>query len=149
MAEQTKTMDELIEDLFKELNLKKEEVAKAEKPVFVTGGQFRYNEGISNTIDIMTIRDSRKLIEILVFLKERSKNYKEAASELGIDNPNFTWLGFTYDEWFNDLKIRSNFLNIAKRKAELADLEARLNRIVSPEQRAKMELAEISAALGK
>lgn len=149
MAEKVKTMDELIMELFAEVKLRKEEVAKAEKPVFVTGGQFRYNEGIANTIDIITVRDSRKLIEILVFLKERSKNYKEAASELGIDNPNFTWLGFTYDEWFNDLQIRSNFLNISKRKKELSDLEARLNAIVSPEQRAKMELEDIRVALGK
>jgi hypothetical protein len=38
-------------------------------------------------------------------------------------------------------------INSREKKRELDDLEARLNKIVSPEQRREMELAAIAASL--
>ena len=140
------TIDQRVQALFDQLATKKEVVAKAEKPVYVTGGQFRFSEDVSRSIDITTVRDERKLVEILTFLKERSSKYAEASADLGCE-VKFTWLGFTVEEWTADLKTRVNILQISKRKAELVELEARLNAIVSPELRRQMELAALEKAL--
>lgn len=143
----TNSINDAIKVLFEKLAAKKAEVSKAEKPVYITGGQFRYSENIGNTIDIMTVRDSRKLVEILAFLKDRESSFNEAAKELNVDN-SFTWLGVTVADWTEDLKTRLSVLNLIQTRKELVDLEERLNKIVPAELRAQMELEAIQAALG-
>ncbi|MGV8961855.1 MAG: hypothetical protein ACOH2V_00475 [Candidatus Saccharimonadaceae bacterium] len=144
MEEKVLTHDERVQLLFDKLTAKKAEVANAEKPQYVTGGMFRYAESMGNTIDIVSVRDERKLVEILTFLKERSEKYPDAAKELGTD-VNFTWLGFTVEEWLKDLKTRVSVLQIARRRTELAELELKINAVVSPELRQKMEMAKLEA----
>lgn len=139
--------DQKVQLLFNKLKEKQAEIASAERPTFITGGQFRYSESVGGSIDIITVRDERKLVEILTFLKERSEKYGEAAGELGVAT-SFTWLGFTVEEWLKDLKTRVNILQLAKRKAELVELEKRVNAVVSPELRTKMELEALSELLG-
>jgi len=140
------TKEQMIDNLFAQLTLKKAEVASATKPMFITGGLFRYSEGMTNQTDITTVRDERKLVEIAAFLKERAKSYKESAVELGCDVA-FTWLGFTQEEWFADLKTRVNVLQLSKRRSELIELETRLNKIVPQEMRDAMEMKELMKAL--
>lgn len=142
----TPTADERVLALFKKLQAKKAEIAQAERPSFITGGQFRYSESMSNVIDITTVRDERKLVEIYAFLTEREKSHSVAAEALGVST-NFTWLTFTKEEWFSDLKTRVNILQIAKRKAEYAELEKKVNAIMSPELRAQMELDALEEIL--
>ena len=144
--ETTLTRDERVLALFEKLQAKKAEVANAERPVYVTGGQFRYSESVGTSVDIMTARDERKLVEILVFLKDRSERYPAACEELGVI-AEFKWLGFTYDEWKQDLKTRISVLQIAKRKAELKELEARVNAVMTPELRAELELKALEAEI--
>lgn len=138
--------DEVVKNLFDKLLIQKAEVSKAERPVYITGGQFRYSESIGNTIDIMTVRDSRKLVEILAFLKDREKSFNEAKEELGV-NVDFTWLGVSVEDWTWDLKTRLSVLNITAKRKKLAVLEEKLNKLVSPEMRTQMEIAAIEAAL--
>ena len=138
--------DEVIKNLLDKLLIQKAEVSKAERPVYITGGQFRYSESIGNTIDIMTVRDSRKLVEILAFLKDREKSFNEAKEELGV-NVDFTWLGVSVEDWTRDLKTRLSVLNITATRKKLADLEERLNKLVSPEMRTQMEIDAIEAEL--
>lgn len=144
--ETTLTRDERVLALFEKLQSKKAEVANAERPVYVTGGQFRYSESVGTSVDIMTARDERKLVEILVFLKDRSERYPAACEELGV-TAEFKWLSFTYDEWKQDLKTRISVLQIAKRKAELKELEARVNAVMTPELRAELELKALEAEI--
>jgi hypothetical protein len=143
------TKDQIIEQMMAKLEAKRAEVDLATKPSYLTGGSFRYSEGsISGATDITTARDERKLVEIAAFLAERSNAYATAAEELGCE-VKFTWLGFTKEEWMTDLKTRVSVLQIAKRKAELQTLEALVNKQVSPDLRAKWEMAEIARTMAK
>lgn len=148
METKTTTMsaDEKVKALFASLQAKKAEIANAERPQYITGGSFRYSESVGNPIDIMTVRDERKLVEILAFLKDREKSYAEAAAELKV-KADFTWLGFTVEEWLKDLKTRVTILQITKRRAELIALEARVNAVVTPELRRQMEMEDLQAIL--
>lgn len=140
------THDERVQLLFAKLQAKKAEVANAERPQYITSGLFRYSESVGNTVDIMSARDERKLVEILTFLKERSEKYAEAAKELGVE-VTFTWLGFTVEEWIKDLRTRVSILQIAKRRTELKELEARVNAVMTPELRRQMEMEALEALL--
>jgi len=140
------SQDQRVQLLFDKLLAKKAEVANAERPQYITNGQFRYTETLGNVVDIVSVRDERKLVEILTFLKERSEKYGEAAAELGV-KVNFTWLGFTTAEWSKDLQTRVSVLQIAKRKTELQELEARVNAVMTPELRREMEMKALEATL--
>ena len=146
METKNPSRDEVIKNLLDKLLIQKAEVSKAERPVYITGGQFRYSESIGNTIDIMTVRDSRKLVEILAFLKDREKSFNDAKEELGV-NVDFTWLGVSVEDWTRDLKTRLSVLNITATRKKLAYLEERLNKLVSPEMRTQMEIEAIEAEL--
>lgn len=140
------THDQRVQVLFDKLRAKQAEVANAERPQYITEGMFRYSEGVSNTVDIKTVRDERKLVEILTFLKERSSKHAEACEELGVV-AKFTWLGFLVEEWSKDLKTRVSVLQIAKRKAELKELEERVNAVMTPELRREMEMKALEALI--
>lgn len=143
------TEDQKVLQMLAKLATAKEAVERAEKPCYLTGGMFKYSEAsVSNSIDITTVRDERKLVEVAAFLRERESNYLPAAKELGCD-VRFTWLNFTKDEWMADLQTRVNILQIAKKRAELRDLEELVNTLVSPELMRSMKMAEASAKLAK
>ncbi len=143
------TEDQVVLEMIAKLAKAKEAVERAEKPCYLTGGTFRYSEAsVSGTVDITTVRDERKLVEIAAFLTERESNFGPAAKELGC-NVNFTWLGFTRAEWMADLQTRVNILQIAKKRAELRDLEELVNTLVSPELMRKMKMAEAAEKLAK
>lgn len=146
MEKKNLTRDERVQILFTALQTKKAEVANAERPQYITGGMFRYSESNGSSIDIISARDERKLVEILTFLKERSIRYAEAAEQLNVD-VSFTWLGFTVEEWLADLQTRVSVLQIAKRRSELKDLEEKINKVVSPELRLEMEMKALEDTL--
>jgi hypothetical protein len=67
---------------------------------------------------------------------------------LGVEY-NFTWLGFSVDEWKEDFQTRVNQISVQEKRKELAELESRLNAIISPELKAQMELEAIAELLDK
>ena len=138
-------IDPMYQELFDRLELKKAEVDKAEKPVYVTGGHFRYSES-GYVMDITTERNQSKLVDALTFLIGKSENHKKACEELSL-NLEFKWMGFTYDEWFADIKTRIDSINIAKRRAELQALEIKINAVLPPEVKQAIELKKIQLAL--
>jgi len=140
------TADERVIALFNIVKTKRAEISRTERPVYITGGQFRYSESMGQAVDLMTVKDIRKLKEIYMFLTERSSHNEAANQFFGIDG-NFTWLGFTIEEWFADLKTRGNILKVGKLKAELDVLETRLDKVLTPELRRQMDLEALEAEL--
>ena len=134
-------------DLIKKVQQQKEEIAKAEKPNWITNCSFTYIEGSAKTVNLHVCRDVRDMVCIAAFLKDREASYKAVAVDMKVDAPDFTWDGFSVSDWMKDIKTRIDKVQIESKKKKLEALEARLNKIVSPELRAEMELAAIAAEL--
>jgi len=139
-------------ELIAQVKAKRAAIAKAEKPAYKTNCSFSYiegNRGSATNIHVET--DVKKLILMAAFLAERQGSYRNAALKLlGVENPpEFTWDGFTADEWIGDIKMRVMKIQISTEKKKLEALEDRLNKIISPEKRAELELAAIEEELGK
>lgn len=145
----SKTTDEKVRELFNTVQEKKLAIEKAERPCWLTGGMFGYSPNSAHErVNIQTVLDTRKLVDMYAFLLDRKNKSEDASKELGVDY-NFTWLGFTLEEWKNDFQTRVNQVSIQEKRKELAEIEARLNAIISPELKAQMELEAISEILGK
>ena len=138
----TKTLE-----LIQEVNKQKKEISNAERPNWITSCSFSYTEKPSDAVNIHVESNVRNLVCIVAFLKEKEKSYNEAVQTLGIDAPSFTWGGFTVPNWVSDIQSRINKIQIASKKKKLETLESRLNAIISPELRAKMELEAIAKEL--
>jgi hypothetical protein len=141
------TTDQRTLDLIKEVQKQKAEIAKVDRPNYKTNGSFAYVEGKSDVIALRVESDVKKLICIASFLKDKEASYSQVAQELGVDAPAFTWNGFSTADWLEDIKLRIGKIQIATKRAKLEALEERLNKIISPELRAEMELAAIADSL--
>lgn len=150
MATSTKNAkDKMVLELLKKVASQKAAIEKAKNPTWETNLLFRFNaDQASNSINLQTVTDPRKLVEILGFLIDREKNFTSAKEILGVDGT-FTWLGFSLSEWQSDLVTRANVINIQARRKELAELDAKLNSLVSKETREELELQELTALVNK
>lgn len=141
------TTDEKVKTLFETVQEKKLAIEKAERPCWLTAGNFGYSANSAHDrINIQTLTDVRKIVEMFAFIIDRKEKSESAAKELGV-NYTFTWLGFSVDEWKNDFQTRVNQISIQEKRRELAEIESRLNAIISPELKAQMELEAISKLL--
>jgi hypothetical protein len=146
----TESTDEITLNLIKEVNRRKSEIAQIEKPNWITNCSFSFSEnGISDLTNIHVEANIKKLISIVAFLISKRDVYRDAVEALDLPTEEyvFTWGGFKVNEWISDIKTRINKLQIASKKASLEKLETRLNAIISPELRAKMELEAIASEL--
>ena len=147
----TKTDTKTLE-LIQEVKRQKKDIAKAERPSWTTNCSFSYNENGGNAsfrraVNLHVESNIHNLICIASFLRDKLKSYNETAAELGVEAPDFTWQGFSVNDWLEDIKLRINKVQIASKKKKLEALEERLNKIISPELRAEMELEAIQNEL--
>ena len=90
--------------LIDEVKKRKKEIAKAEKPNWVTNCSFAYTEGSSQITNLQVESDVTKLLKIGAFLRTRAEAYDATAKDPNLEDvPKFKWDGFTVDEWFADL----------------------------------------------
>lgn len=141
--------DEQVQMLFNVVQQKKSEIAKLEKPNWLTNCSFRWDENNASTsINIQVISDPKVLVSALAKLNNLSETSNKAALELGLENFKFDYLGFSLEDWKSDFKTRLDKIQITKKKNELVKLEERLNSLISPELKAQMELEAIQKELG-
>jgi hypothetical protein len=149
MAKQKKTdTDQATQTLIAEVKTRKAEIARSERPNYKTNCAFSYDEGKAGATNLQVEASVGKLIQIAAFLIQREDAYNTAASRLAVDNPpKFEWGGYSTADWFSDIRTRIGKIQIADKRKKLEILETRLNAIISPELRAKMELEAIASEL--
>lgn len=142
------SVDQAVLDLLVKVDQKKKEIAKAKiRPSWKTSCTFgRDPASAQDRINIQTVREPRKLVEIFAFLTSQQEELKNAAQELGVDFDE-TWQNYSINDWKDDIRTRIGQLMIEKKQKELEELDGRVNRLVSPEQRRVMELKALQQEL--
>lgn len=146
MAKSNNTQDEAVQKLFAIVQQKKAEIAKAEKPNWETNCSFSYYPDSGARINLQVVTDISELSRMLGFLIQLKENHDKAIIKIGY-RADFRWLGFTYEQWESDIITRANKIQISEKKKELNNLEERLDKLISPELKAKMELEAITKLL--
>jgi hypothetical protein len=136
--------DETIKKLFNVIQVKKAEIEKLDKPSWITNCSFPLKSG--GNMNLHTITDLEKIVEVYASIISDDKAFAEASKDLGC-NYNFKIAGYTVEEWKSDLKTRFDKLQIKSKQSELANLEKRLDQLVSPEMKRQLELEEIEKML--
>jgi hypothetical protein len=150
MSETTKkTTDQIVLELLQKVDSKKKQIGEAERPAWQTNCSFGYNTDSNSRINIQTIRELEQLVETHAFLVNKTKSFSESVKslKLGDVKVEFKHLGYTFNQWESDIKTRIDQLQIKIKRDELLTLEARVNALVSPEQRRAIELEKLVAEL--
>lgn len=140
------SIDAKITELFGVLSKQKSELEDAKKEVsrsWITNGSIQFNG--SNPTNIMTANEDtiRSVVANLLYHADYAA---KAAEKLGLTVPT-KFHGFAIDDWIQDCQKRIAAISIATKKTKIAELEERLNAIVSPEQRRQLELEAITRAI--
>lgn len=146
----TNNTDAVVLQLLAKVEEKKKQIGSAERPSWITNCSFGFDPNNNNRINIQVVRELETLVEIHAFLTSKYGHYQASLKELGISEKEapFKWLGFTFDQWVSDIQTRINGLRIKSKRDELAKLEERVNALVSPEQRRKIELEKLMKEIG-
>lgn len=142
------SQDTTIQTLLEVVQQKRAEIQSAENPVRKTNMTFKFDPLSTQSISLNVEQKVSVLINILAFLLSREAEFNRAAQMLGVSGETFKWCGFTLEDWHHDIQARVTKLDIKQRKAELAELEERLSKLISPELRTRMEIESISKQLG-
>lgn len=143
--------DEAVMQLLVKVEQKKDEIKKLkQKPTWHTNCSFGYENDPDKSKDRVNIQTRREtdLIDFYAFFLQREEYLTRVGSELGIP-VELTHLGYSIAEWKSDLKTRLGQLSIEQKQKELEELDKRVNKLVSPDQRREMELKALQAILGE
>ena len=145
-----KNTDKLVLDLLQKVEEKKKQIGNAERPSWITNCTFGFSPDINTRINLQVVREIEVLVEIHAFLTSKCADYTNSLSALGLTAKEapFKYLGFTYDQWVSDIQTRVSMLRIKAKRDELTALEARVNALVSPEQRRAIELEKLVKEIG-
>lgn len=140
-----KTKDQIVQELIKVVQQRKSEIAKTEKAKWITNCSIPF-EGTQ--INLQTVSNVEVLIKLAGTIIQDKKVY-ESGSEYLLGEVKEHKLGtYTADEWLKDIKTRFEKIQLATKKKELEDYESRLDKLVSPEVRERLELEAIQKGLG-
>jgi len=157
VATQTKkkpaTPDDKITQLLAKVEAQKAAIAEAERPVFQTNRTFSFVDGdLSKSHNLAVVSDIATLLKMMAHVAAAARAYRLVATgilDVGEQPPTFTWNGYTEDAWFHDIKLRVRQIRLKAQREKLQDLEARLDKIISPERRRELELQAIERELSK
>lgn len=127
-----------------------------------TNAMFSYLECSSEPkINIRTINDVQELIKIYAYLNNKEKYYNQnlmtfycslslANTELlKYEDYPFTWLGYSLDAWKSDIRGLIEKILYYKKEKELKGYKSKLEDLLSPDMKDKLQLDSILAALDK
>lgn len=145
-----KTTDDLVLELLKKVQKKKDEIKAAKKaPKWKTNLSIGRDQTTTHgRVNIMTRTDPNEIIDWYIFLMTKVDNITKAAEALGLPT-DLTWLNFPISDWMEDLKTRAAQLSIDEKKKEMEALDKRVNKLVSPDQRREMELKALQELLAE
>ena len=138
----TKTKDQIVQELQEQVKLKKALIAKIKKPDWKTTCSYKETPNAMST-NIHVVSDPNVLIGIVASLTTKQESMEKAAKALGVENYTFRHDGFTVYEWFEDIKLRMAKINISSEESKLNEIEKRLAKLESPELKEQRELLEL------
>jgi hypothetical protein len=141
------TLDQKVRELYDIIQSKKAQIAKMERPSYKTNLSYVINENVDNVrINLQVVNDVNVLVKILAQLNILRVEYENICFDLNL-KCDFKYSGYSYDDWKHDITSMINKINIKKEKDDLATKEAKLNTLISPEEKRRLDIEALSKEL--
>lgn len=139
--------DEQTLALLKEIQKRKKEIARIDRPTWRTNCSFPFAGGEPGK-NIQVVSDVDILINMAALVTVQEEAFNQAAKLLEVESPpKFKWSGFSTEDWIKDIKLRISKIQIGSKRKKLEALESRVNAVISPELRTELELKAIMEEL--
>ncbi len=145
MAKQS--VDAMVLKLLSQVKRKRDDIERAKKtPKWRTNCSIGLDPESVKRENIQVIQKIDTVVSLYVMLMQEEGHRALAASELEVPlNPDY--MGYPIKDWKSDLKSRAAQLTLKQKQKDLETLEARVNKLVSPDQRREMELEALQQEL--
>lgn len=116
-----------------------------EGKVFLTDGKFKWNPKFQGVdVNIHQCKDLSVLLEIDGALTIKKESYDNAATKRNISTyPAYTWLGYSYKQWENDLSIMIGLVTHKEVYDNLLRDKKELEEFLDKEDRMKIKLDKL------
>jgi hypothetical protein len=139
--------DALIKQLMEQAEKKESAIKATERYSNKTNLSFPQEEDSNRLrINLNIVQDCGTLVKCLSILKREKSAFDEAAAELGL-NLKFSWEGFSYEDWRDDIRNKVETINLKKERKKLSEIKATLEALLSPEAKTARQLEEIEKML--
>lgn len=144
MAKKVQTADEKVLALIEEVKRRKATVGKLKRPTWRTTcslqlpGWDRLNIQIENDRTVLAVA-SGVLKDFARYCNEAEKDWDCQLSRV--------WKSFPIEDWLADIELRVSVMSLKSEQDKLKRLEDQLSRLMSPDQRRELELAQIEQEL--
>lgn len=142
-------IDATIQQLFAKLEERKKKVAALKTEIsksWKTNGSF-ITSGMPSAVNIQTA--TAETIETCATQMCIVENARQAAGELLGRSISSKHGLYTKEDWVNDFKKRLATIEVREEEKQLEALEARLNSVLSPEERRRIEVEMLAKELGQ
>ena len=142
----TNNADAVTLELIKQVQAKRDEIAKVSRPQWKTNCNFTF-PGASKSINLHIQADLKTLVSMAAVLLSHKDYYEKALVLLNKKDLTPDWYGSTVDDWIEDIQTRIGIVGLNKKRQQLKLLEDRLDLIISPELKRQMEIEAIQKEL--
>jgi hypothetical protein len=142
----TNNADAVTLELIKQVQAKRDEIAKVSRPQWKTNCIFTF-PGASKSINLHIQADLKTLVSMAAVLLSHKDYYEKALVLLNQKDLTPDWYGSTVDDWIEDIQTRIGIVGLNKKRQQLKLLEDRLDLIISPELKRQMEIEAIQKEL--
>lgn len=139
-----KNKDEIIEDLLKVVEEKKDKIKKIKNFKFKTSLSFTFGMNTSESRNLNTVT-TEELYRILLFITDLIEKNEEF-KDLGLDGLK-DWYGYSLNDWKEDVILKIKQKEINNEVSKLKVIESKLNSLISEDKRKELELKEIIKSL--
>lgn len=139
-------VDKEVLEMLAKIKQQSEEIQKAKntRPQWKTHCSYPLDG--TNKINIMTVKDFDSLIQVYVLLEVTQHFWENANRDLGLQTePKVA--NFSVSDWKDDIKTRVEMLKHEAKVKKFKELDARINSLVSVEQRRVLELEALKKEL--
>ncbi|MGG0793687.1 hypothetical protein ABE137_06735 [Brevibacillus laterosporus] len=136
----TKTNDQKIMELRKQIEAKKEKIGKTIKFTPVTNCSIEL-DGVRYNLQVLA---KDQIISLLVKLKA----YATSAKDLALLN-DYTISGFNVMDWIKDLNSKLDIVCRKEEEHKLKVMESKLHKLLSNEKKVELEIDEIESMLNQ
>lgn len=139
--------DKKAESLLSKIREKKDAIPKAKASRWQTNCNFYFSEEEPKRLYNIHVVGNEDLVKILAFLLEKHERFEQAKKTVSrfksIAQLEFKWLGYSFDDWLNDIVSRIEANENAKTKRAIEESEKKVMALFSGEAKTKMQLEEI------
>ncbi|MEE8577423.1 MAG: hypothetical protein V3T31_09225 [candidate division Zixibacteria bacterium] len=138
-------LDAKVQKLMDDVQKRRKKVGSLKKPQWLTSCSLQLPG--HDRLNIQVCPDLSLLAYVCGTLNRMAADIKSAAKELDVKiEPK--WQNYPIEDWVKDIKLRVRATQIKTEQEKLSAMEAKLETLVSPDQRRAMELEKLEAELG-